>query len=158
MRNSDALPPGYEEIAAALRKLAAEAEQHLDDLEALEQRLTVLEEKMIAAARTAQTEESLLASRQELDRQLRPYRGKMTAPTVVHAPEAIPGAQLTRKIGPAPAELVLYAISCSGRCAHEEYHPGRSGMEKVGEAALGQTPSYPGRLLVTRPEARLNSA
>ncbi|HTX35947.1 MAG TPA: hypothetical protein VME43_13040 [Bryobacteraceae bacterium] len=80
LRNADALPAGYEEIAAALRKQAEEAEQHLDDLEALEQRLTVLEEKMIAAARTAQTEESLLASRQELDRQLRPYRGKMTAP------------------------------------------------------------------------------
>ena len=46
----------------------------------LEQRLTVLEEKMIAAARSRQrTEESLLASRRELDRQLRPYRGKMTA-------------------------------------------------------------------------------
>jgi hypothetical protein len=34
---------------------------------------------MIAQARAAQTEEQLLATRQELDRQLRPYRGKMTA-------------------------------------------------------------------------------
>ena len=50
-----------------------------NDLESLEQRLTVLEEKMIAAARTAQTDEQLLATRQELDHQLRPYRGKMTA-------------------------------------------------------------------------------
>ena len=78
-RNAAALPRDYEEIAASLRKLAAEIEQHLDDLEALEQRLTVLEEKMIAAARTGQSEEALLASRRELDRQLRPYRGKMTA-------------------------------------------------------------------------------
>ncbi len=45
----------------------------------MEQRLTVLEEKMIATAPIVQTEESMLASRQELDRQLRPYRGKMTA-------------------------------------------------------------------------------
>ena len=44
-----------------------------------EQRLTVLEERMIAAARTQQTEEQALESRRELDRQLRPYRGKMTA-------------------------------------------------------------------------------
>ena len=52
---------------------------HYHDLEALEQRLTVLEEKMIAAARARQSEEDLLAARRELDRQLRPYRGKMTA-------------------------------------------------------------------------------
>jgi len=50
------------------------------DLESLEQRLTVLEEKMIAHARDGQSEEQDLASRQELDRQLRPYRSKMTAP------------------------------------------------------------------------------
>jgi hypothetical protein len=77
--NAAALPAGYEEIAASLRKLAAEAEQHYGDLESLEQRLTVLEEKMLAAARTLQTEEQLLAARQDLERQLRPYRGKMTA-------------------------------------------------------------------------------
>jgi flagellar motility protein MotE (MotC chaperone) len=78
-RNAAALPPAYEEIARSLGKLAAEVEQHYADLESLEQRLTVLEEKMIAAARTRQSEEEMLASRQDLDRQLRPYRGKMTA-------------------------------------------------------------------------------
>ena len=77
--NAAALPAGYEEIAASLQKLAAGAEQHYGDLEALEQRLTVLEEKMIAAARMRQSEEELLESRRELDRQVRPYRGKMTA-------------------------------------------------------------------------------
>ncbi len=77
--NAAALSKDFEEIAASLRKIAADLEQHYGNLEALEQRLTVLEEKMIAAARTRQTEEQLLAARQELDRQLRPYRGKMTA-------------------------------------------------------------------------------
>ena len=77
--NADALPPDQAEIAASLRRLAAEAEQHFAALEALEQRLTVLEEKMIASARSRQAEEDLLEARQELDRQLRPYRGKMTA-------------------------------------------------------------------------------
>jgi hypothetical protein len=67
---------GYSEIAAALARLTDEAHT---DLEALEQRLTVLEEKMIAIARTRQSEEDLLAARREMDRQLRPYRGKMTA-------------------------------------------------------------------------------
>jgi len=78
-RNASELPPQYGEIAASLEKLAAEAEVHFQDLEALEQRLTVLEEKMLAIARTGQSEEQLLESRRELDRQLRPYRGKMTA-------------------------------------------------------------------------------
>jgi len=78
-RNAAALPAEYGDTAASLRKLAAEVDRHYTDLEALEQRLTVLEEKMIASARTRQSEEALLAARQDLDRQLRPYRGKMTA-------------------------------------------------------------------------------
>ena len=77
--NAAALPPAYAEIAESLTRLATEVEQHYGDIESLEQRLTVLEEKMLAAARTSQTEDQLLAARQELDRQLRPYRGKMTA-------------------------------------------------------------------------------
>ena len=77
--NAAALSANHEPIAASLRKLAADAEQHYADLEGLEQHLTVLEEKMIAAARGHQTEEQALDSRRELDRQLRPYRGKMTA-------------------------------------------------------------------------------
>jgi hypothetical protein len=70
---------GFPEIAASLDKLAAEAEAHLADLEQLEQRLTVLEEKAVALARARQTEEQAFEARRELDAQLRPYRGKMTA-------------------------------------------------------------------------------
>jgi len=69
----------FPEIAATLEKLAAEADQHLADLEQLEQRLTALEEKLIATLKSVQTEEQLFAARRELDAQLRPYRGKMTA-------------------------------------------------------------------------------
>ena len=58
----------YDEIAAALERLAAEAETHYHDLEDLERRLTVLEEKAIAAARNRQSEEQLLDARRELDR------------------------------------------------------------------------------------------
>jgi len=70
---------GFPEIAAALEKLAGEAEQHLADLEQLEQRLTALEEKLIATLKSAQSEEQLFTARRELDAQLRPYRGKMSA-------------------------------------------------------------------------------
>lgn len=71
--------PGFEDVAAALERLAAEAETHHAALEPLEQRLAALEEKMIATARSRQTEEELLAARRALDAELRPYRGKMSA-------------------------------------------------------------------------------
>jgi hypothetical protein len=77
--NAAAVRAAYPEIAASLARLAAEAEEHYHDLEDLERRLTVLEEKMIAAARARQSDDDLLAARRELDVQLRPYRGKMTA-------------------------------------------------------------------------------
>ena len=69
----------YDDVAAALERLAAQAETHYQDLEELERRLTVLEEKMIAAARSRQSEEQLLDARRQLDSQLRPYRAKMSA-------------------------------------------------------------------------------
>jgi hypothetical protein len=68
-----------QEIAAALDRLADAAETHYQDLEDLERRLTALEDKMIAATRALQTDKELLAARRDLDSQLRPYRGKMTA-------------------------------------------------------------------------------
>jgi len=77
--NAAAVREACPEIAATLARLAAEAETHYQDLEGLEQRLTVLEEKMIAAARSRQSDDDLLQARRELDTQLRPYRGKMTA-------------------------------------------------------------------------------
>jgi hypothetical protein len=79
LQNAAAMTPEHSEIAAALERVATEMEQHYEDLEGLEQRLTVLEEKLIAELRARQTEEQLLEARRELDRQLRPYRGKMTA-------------------------------------------------------------------------------
>ena len=70
---------GSEEVAVALDRLAAEAESHYANLEDLERRLAALEDKMIATARTRQTDDDLVAARREFDLQLRPYRAKMTA-------------------------------------------------------------------------------
>lgn len=70
---------GYPDIYAGLQKIAGESEHWYGNLEELEQRLTALEEKMLAQARAKQDEETLFAARRELDLQLRPYRGKMTA-------------------------------------------------------------------------------
>jgi hypothetical protein len=47
-------------------------------LEELEQRLTVLEEKIFAALTAAQSEQDLLQVRTDVDREMAPYRGKMS--------------------------------------------------------------------------------
>jgi hypothetical protein len=72
--------PGFDDIVRAVDRLASEAAAFFDDLEDLERRLTALEDKMIALARSRQTEDDLVRARRELDHQLRAYRGKMTAP------------------------------------------------------------------------------
>ena len=70
----------FERIAESLERLIAEFPEAATDLESLEQRLTALEQTMIALARARQSEEAALASRQELDRYLKPYRSKMSGP------------------------------------------------------------------------------
>lgn len=70
---------GYEELGAAVRELLASLAAHFSDLEQLDQRLSALEDKMAALARTRLPDEALFQMRRELDLQLKPYRGKMTA-------------------------------------------------------------------------------
>jgi hypothetical protein len=68
---------GHEDLAASLEALDLDA--LYSDLEQLEQRLTVIEEKLIARLRAAASEDALFEARRALDRDLKPYRGKMTA-------------------------------------------------------------------------------
>jgi hypothetical protein len=77
-RNAEAVrKAGHEEIAASLESLNLDA--LYSDLEQLEQRLTAIEEKMIARLRASASEEQLFEARRALDRELKPYRSKMTA-------------------------------------------------------------------------------
>lgn len=69
----------FQEIARSLAGISENIEQYATDLESLEQKLTAMEEKLIAALRMLEDDEQLLAIRQGLDRELKPYRGKMTA-------------------------------------------------------------------------------
>ena len=76
-RNAAALrKAGLEELAAALEALPVDT--LCSDLEQLEQRLTALEEKMIARLRADASDEALFEARRTLDRELKPYRGKMS--------------------------------------------------------------------------------
>jgi hypothetical protein len=92
-RNFERLASAAERLAPSDAELARRVEQagaslagllpFLDspaqlDLEDLERRLTVLEEKLTAALTAGADQELLLAVRRELDRQLAPYRRKMT--------------------------------------------------------------------------------
>ena len=71
---------GREESAASLEKLIVDAD--FTDLEQLEQRLSAMEERLLAILKSEKTEEELFVLRRELDEQLRPYRGKMSAPQI----------------------------------------------------------------------------
>ena len=71
--------PPFQEVASSLQALLTEAQRHMQDLEDLERRLTAMEEKIVAALRSLESDEDLYSIRQTLDQELRPYRGKMTA-------------------------------------------------------------------------------
>lgn len=69
-----------EQTADSLEALARGVdEQERSDLEELEQRLTVLEQRLVAAATQHLSEEVLFGARSEMERDLAPYRRKMTA-------------------------------------------------------------------------------
>lgn len=77
--NSD-LAARFEETAHRLSELVPLLDSPASlDLEDLERRLTIVEEKLAAALHSAASEEVLLNIRRELDRQLAPYRRKMSA-------------------------------------------------------------------------------
>ena len=92
-RNSERLRSSAEKHRAARPAMAARLEDTASrieeiaplvdspgalDLEDLERRLTVLEEKLSAALAVDSDEESMLAIRREMDRSLAPYRRKMS--------------------------------------------------------------------------------
>ena len=71
-------------IADSLDRIFTDLESGVDkdslDLEIIEQRLSVLEQKLVALARVRQTEDKAFKIKAELESYLRPWRSKMTAP------------------------------------------------------------------------------
>lgn len=77
-RNAEILrKAGHADLADSLASL--DLPKLFFDLEQLEQRLTAVEEKLIARLRASASDEALFEARRALDRDLKPYRGKMTA-------------------------------------------------------------------------------
>jgi len=69
----------YAGLAASIERILDDLDSHYQGLEELEQRLTVLEQKMVATVQASAGEEELFEARREMERHIRPYRGKMTA-------------------------------------------------------------------------------
>ena len=67
---------GHGDLAASLEAL--DVDRLYSNLEQLEQHLTAIEEKVIQRLRDGASKEALFEIRRALDRDLRPYRGKMT--------------------------------------------------------------------------------
>ncbi len=74
---------GYLHAVQSLQEILKELDTYYQDLESLEQRLTVMEEKLAAEVCSRQSEEELLAVRKDLESALRPHRSKMTAAQLV---------------------------------------------------------------------------
>jgi hypothetical protein len=72
--------PDLAGVRQTLETILSAAAEHYSDLQGLESRLSGLEDKMIAVARAQQSEQDLMQARADLDRQLRPYRGRLSAP------------------------------------------------------------------------------
>jgi len=92
-RNAETLEAAkIPDSAKAARAMAAETAKTLRDLSAqtagkagledLERRLTVLEEKLFAALLTSTPDEDIVTIRAEADRDLAPYRRKMSGPQI----------------------------------------------------------------------------
>lgn len=90
---------GFEEAAATVAQLAADAGEQIRKLEELEQRLTALEDKLIAVARAGQTEQDLFEARRDLDHYLKPYRSKMTADQLLMLEKKFLDRRLFEKLG-----------------------------------------------------------
>ena len=77
------LQPFLAETARTLRQLAENAAaKPTTRLEDLERRLTVLEEKIFAMLLTSTPDDEIVQVRTEADRELAPYRRKMSAPQI----------------------------------------------------------------------------
>jgi len=71
--------PEFYVVADSLDTIRAELPDAAGDLESLEQRLSGLEQKLVAIIRAKQSDAEALELRRSLDSHLRPWRSKMTA-------------------------------------------------------------------------------
>ena len=99
-RNGISVHTAALEASRTLRKLAQEAEGKSNSrLEDLERHLTVLEEKLFAALLAATPDEEIVAVRAEVDRDLAPYRSKMSSTQIQQLQKQYVNKRLLEKHG-----------------------------------------------------------
>ena len=81
--NLGILPTFLHDTASSLRQIALDLKSNPVRLEDLERRLTVLEEKLFAVLLTSTSDDEIVAVRAQADRDLVPYRSKMSGPQIV---------------------------------------------------------------------------
>jgi len=88
----------FRQLAASLDELAQAARTDVPlDLEDMERRLTVLEEKMLSILQNATPEAELVAMRVEMDRALAPARQKMGSEQIAHLQKQFLARKLLEK-------------------------------------------------------------
>jgi len=90
---------GFATQAAAVRAIVDDFAAQHENLEELEQRLSAIEEKILAQARAAQSEAELLAARQDLDGELRPHRARLSAAELAMLEKSFLDRRLFDKLG-----------------------------------------------------------
>jgi hypothetical protein len=103
-KNADALDkvavPQARDMAKDLRDIAdSMASQSAPKLEDVERRLTMMEEKLVAAMMANAKDADLVAIRAEADRELAPYRRKMPAAQIDHLQRQFMQKKLMEKAG-----------------------------------------------------------
>lgn len=98
------------EVANALSELADQAAKgELTDLEALEQRLSVLQDRVLGVATSCLTDEQLISLRRDLEGQIRPYRRKMDAAQIAMLEQRFLRRKSLEHLGLSP--LSLFCVS-----------------------------------------------
>ena len=87
------------DAAKTLRELVAQAGKPAGRLEDLELRLTVLEEKLFAALLTSTPDEEIVGVRAQADRDLAPFRWKMSGPQIDQLQKQYVQKKLLEKYG-----------------------------------------------------------
>jgi hypothetical protein len=86
-------------VSEGLRAIAAEVRAAAPNLEDLERRLTVMEEKLLSAMTAGTTEDDLVTLREESARQLAPYRSRMQTAQIRQVERQFLHKQLLEKYG-----------------------------------------------------------
>ena len=86
-------------LADGLRALAGEARASAPNLEDLERRLTVMEEKLLNAMIAGTAEDELVAVREDSARQIAPYRSRMQASQIRQVEQQFLHKRLLEKYG-----------------------------------------------------------